>query len=89
MKALLCLAAKDRTHAIDILERLIQGSRQTHRSVGDKAGDTVVAGAVDHATRNDQPVAAGGLRGQRGADGFGAAAVLSALPVCAAHSKLD
>jgi flagellar motor protein MotB len=71
--------------AIDILKRLIQGGSQTHRSVGDKAGDAVVAGAVDHATRNDQPVAASGLRGKRGADGFGAAAVLSVFPVCAAR----
>ena len=49
---------------MDILERLIQGGSQTHRPVGDKAGDAVVACAVDHATRNDQPVAAGGLRGE-------------------------
>jgi hypothetical protein len=41
------LVAKDRPHAINILERLIQGGSQTHRSVGDKAGDAVVAGAVD------------------------------------------
>ena len=34
-----------------------------------------MACAVDHATRNDQPVAAGGLRGKRSADGVGAAAV--------------
>lgn len=44
-----------------------------------------MAGAVDHAIRNDQPVAAGGLRGKRSADGFGAATVLSVLPVCAAR----
>jgi hypothetical protein len=46
---------KNRAHAIDILERLIQGCRQTHRSVGDKAGDAVMAGAVDHATRKISP----------------------------------
>ena len=37
-----------------------------------------------HAARHDQPLAAGGLRGKRGADGLGAAAVLSVFPVCAA-----
>ena len=81
---ILGLAAKDRTHAIDILERVIQSGSKTHRSVCDKAGDAVVANAVDHATRHDQPLAAGGLRGKRGADGLGAAAVLSVFPVCAA-----
>jgi len=40
---ILGLAAKDRTHAIDILERLIQSGSKTHRSVCDKAGDAVVA----------------------------------------------
>src|SRR6266404_264691 len=63
---------------------LIQSGSKTHRSVCDKAGDAVVANAVDHATRHDQPLAAGGLCGKRGADGLGAAAVLSVFPVCAA-----
>ena len=36
------LASKDRTHAIDILERLIQGGNQTHRPVGDKVGDAII-----------------------------------------------
>jgi hypothetical protein len=57
-KSAFCLAKKDRTCAIDILERLIQGGSQTHRSVCDNAGDAIVAGAVDHATRNNQLVAA-------------------------------
>ena len=63
-------------------------SRAVAKHIGlsvDKAGDAVVACAVDHAAWNDQPVAAGGLRGKRGADGLGAAAVLSVLPVCAAR----
>src|SRR5260370_22808723 len=49
---------------------LIQSGSKTHRSVCDKAGDAVVANAVDHATRHDQPLAAGGLCGKRGADGL-------------------
>ncbi|MDP3074363.1 MAG: hypothetical protein Q8N40_01885 [Bradyrhizobium sp.] len=77
INVLLGLAAKDRTHAIDILERLIQSGSKTHRSFCDKAGDAVVANAVDDAARDDKPLAAGGLRGKRGADRLGAAAVLS------------
>jgi hypothetical protein len=44
-------------HAIDILERLIQGGSQTHRSICHNPGDAVVARASDCATWNDQPVA--------------------------------
>jgi hypothetical protein len=40
------MAAKDRAYAIDILERLIQDSSQTHWFVGDKAGDIFAAGVV-------------------------------------------
>ena len=49
IKAILCLAAKDRTHAIDILKLLIQGGSKTHRPVGHKTRDVVVADAADHA----------------------------------------
>ena len=47
---------------------LIRGGSKTHRLVGNKARDAVVAGALDHAARNDMPVAAGGVCGERGAD---------------------
>src|SRR3954468_4456289 len=47
---------------------LIRGGSKTHRLVGHKARDAVVAGALDHAARNDMPVAAGGVCGERGAD---------------------
>jgi hypothetical protein len=45
------LTAKDRAHAIDILERLYRGGIQTHRAFGDKARDAFVADAVDHASQ--------------------------------------
>ena len=46
-----------------------------------------MAGALDHAARNDMPVAAGGVCGERGTDRLGAAAVLSVLPVRAARQR--
>src|SRR5664280_2131954 len=69
------------SHAIDILKRLIQGGSKTHRPVGHKTRDVVVANAADHAAWNNLPVAAGGVCGKRGADRFGAAAVLPVLSV--------
>jgi hypothetical protein len=61
VKAILCLAAKDRAHAIDILERLIGGGRKAYRPIGHKARDTVLVGTADRAAWNDQPVASAAL----------------------------
>jgi hypothetical protein len=72
--------SEGRTRTLEILERIILGGRQTHRFVGDKAGDAVVAGAINQASRNDQPMAADGLRSKRGADGLGAAAAICPGP---------
>src|SRR5450759_5094185 len=79
MSAILRCQAKNRFY--ESTQRLIQGGSKTHRAVGDKARDAVVAGTLDHAAWNDQPLAAGGLCGKRGADGLGAATVLPVLPV--------
>jgi hypothetical protein len=49
---------------------LIRGDSKTHRLVGHKARDAVVAGALDHAAQNDMPVAAGGVCGGEADVGF-------------------
>jgi hypothetical protein len=66
-KALRCLAAKDRAHAIDILKCLIQGGSKTHRPVGHKTRDVVVTDAADHAAWNILSEAAGGVCRKHGA----------------------
>ena len=80
---------KDRTHAIDILERLINGGSKTHRPVGHKTRDIVLVDAVDHAAWNDMPLAAGGVCGKRGTDRLCAAAVLPVFPICAARQHAN
>ena len=47
------MTAKDRAHAIDILEHLIQGGSKTHQPVGHDTRDVVVADAVDHERPTD------------------------------------
>jgi hypothetical protein len=62
-----------------VLERLIRGGIQTHPPVRDKTRDAGVADIADHAAGHDLPVAVGGACRDDGANGIGAAAVLSIL----------
>ena len=71
-----------------VLERLIRGGIQTHPPVRDKTRDAFVADVADHAAGHDLPMAACGALPMAacgacldaGANGIGAAAVLSVLP---------
>jgi hypothetical protein len=67
MKATLS-GKKGSPDAIDFLQRLIQNDSQALIAVSDKAGNAVLAGAVDGALRDNFTVAAGDACDDAGAD---------------------